>query len=451
VELGTHCPEQPSSAAARWFAIVDGAGGAARVRLAATLADPTGAPDLDVRAAVFDRDGDGRDDITLEVAIAGGGAPLEPGPRVSTLIAFLDRPAGLSRDAGVTEASFDAIAASASARAPRVKEAGSIPGLAAQARALWRSVCADGDSPRLVPVAGTGAIRCGAFRALSDLGFAEVKAYATLGDPLRAALALDRTEPQVGTKTGTRLAEAKKWIAQLAPASADRLLRSIAAVPLAPRPRQIAWGALAFEPNGKLLVRTRAGVVRVDPDLGDEASSGTPDWPMEVASPDGSMRWIEAFDPCDGLPLRATFELASGSDERDVPLPVPPQLAGHCAGSRGAPARVIPVAWGAAGLEAIIESVPVLVSNDLTHASPLAAFLGQPSATGAPRSPSGSALVVPTEVGFLVRGPQRTRLLRGADLDGTYDEQHDCVVSEDGTHVACVRRGRAWVGTWDAP
>jgi len=46
----------------------------------------------------------------------------------------------------------------------------------------------------------------------------------------------------------------------------------------------------------------------------------------------------------------------------------------------------------------------------------------------------------PTGAGLLVRGPGRARLLRAAELDGTYIEQSDCVVSDDATHIACVRR-----------
>jgi hypothetical protein len=449
-ELGASCPEQPSNAPARWVAIVDAAGGG-NVRLAATIADPTGAPALQVSALAGDRDGDGRDDFVVEVAIEGGGAPLEPGPHVAAALAFFDRPAGLSRDAGATDASFGALAAAATSRASRSREAAEVPAVAAQVRALWRAVCSDGGSPRVVPVAGTGAITCGASRALEEVGLAEVRAYATLGDPLRASLAFDRSQLPPSTHTPARIADAKKWISQLAPFAAARLLRSVAAVPVAPRAREIAWGALAFEPSGKLLVKTRAGVVRVDPDLGDESSAGTPDWPSAVTSPDGGLRWTDAFDPCDGLPLRATFELASGSDDRDIALPVPAPPSARCAGGHGAPVRVNPVAWGPRGLEAFVETEPVFISNDLSQATPVAAFLDQPPVAGAPRSPDGKRLVVPSGFGFVVRGGARARVLRASELDGTYGDQRECVVSSDETHVGCVREGRAWVGTWDAP
>jgi hypothetical protein len=136
---------------------------------------------------------------------------------------------------------------------------------------------------------------------------------------------------------------------------------------------------------------------------------------------------------------------------RDVALPVAPSLGDRCSGSRGAPARALAVAWGPGGLEALVEGQPLLVVPEASRASVLAAFPDAPSARGAPRSPDGKVLVVSTSVGLLVRGASRSRLLRAAELDGTWAEQRDCAVSNDGTHVACVRAGKAWVGAWDAP
>jgi hypothetical protein len=450
VELGQECPADPSSAPVRWLAVLAG-GAIPRVRLAATLADPAGAPALSIDADGSDRDGDGREDIALRVTIEGGGAPLEPGPRVSATIAWLDRPAGLGRDAGATESAFAALASSAFARAARSKEAPGVPGLVTQTRALWRATCAEGGAPRIVAVAGAGTIGCGVGRALETLGLAAVRAYATMNDPVRAALALDRAERAPATRAASRAAEAQTWVTQLAPLTAARMLRAVGAVPLEPKGHEPAWGPLAFESGGKLLVKTSAGVVRVDPDQGDEDAAGGVDWKPAVTSPDGTVRWIEAYDPCDGLPLRATFATGGGDDLRDVAIPVAPALAGRCAGSRGAPAKAIPMAWGPRGLEAIVEGDFILMASNLESATPLAAFLDQPATRGSPRSPDGKTFVVATEAGLMVQGPSRSRLLRARELDGTYGDQRSCTVSDDATHVACVRAGRAWVGTWDAP
>jgi hypothetical protein len=447
-ELGATCPVGASSAPDRWVALV-GAGPEAKVRLAVSIADPAGAASLSVDGDAVDRDGDGLEDLALRITIEGGGAPVEPGPRVGAVLAWFDRRAGLSRDPAKTESSFASLAAAAAARAVRAKEAPGVPSYVAQMRALWRAMCADGGSPRVVGVVGTGPITCGAARALEDAGIAEVRAYVTTGDSLRAALALDRAQRPPASRTASRTTDAQRWIAQVAPVSTAQAVRALAAVPVVEGGREPAWGSLAFEPGGKLLVRTRAGVVRVDPDAGDEASAGgVPAWKPAVISLDGTMRWIETYDPCDGLPLRATFAPTGGDELRDVALPVAPPLGNRCAGSRGALARALPIAWGPAGIEAIVEGEPLLVSADLAHASPLAAFLGQPATPGAPRSPDGNTMVVSTGAGLLVRTATRTRLLRAPELDATYGEQRDCAVSNDATHVACVRGAKAWVGTW---
>jgi hypothetical protein len=449
VELGVQCP-MITNAPDRWVAVASTDPNPA-IRLAATLFDPPGAPALTVEGDGSDRDGDGRPDVALRVTLEGGGAPFEPGPRVSATLGWLDRPAGLSRDTGITEASFSALASAAMARAAKAKEAAAVPRFVAQARALWRAACADGGMPRLVGVTGTGAIPCGSARALEELGLAEVRAYAILGDPVRAALAFDRAERAPAARTPSRAADAQVWITQLAPVASARAVRTVAAVPIAASGHEPSWGALAFEPDGKLLVRTRAGPVRVDPETGDETAAGAAaDWKPAVTSPDGAMRWIEAYDPCDGVALHATF--ASGDDMRDVALPVVPPLGDRCGGSRGAPARALPLAWTAAGLEAIVESDAVLVAPDLARASTLAALVDQPGPRGSPVSPDGKTLVVAGAPGLLVRSaPGRARVLRAPELEGTYRDQRDCAVSNDGARVACVRGGKAWVGLWEAP
>jgi hypothetical protein len=448
-ELGATCAGHSSTGPDRWVALVRG-GAEPKVRLAATIADPPGAALLSVEGDAEDRDGDGLEDVALRVNIEGGGAPFEPGPRVSAVFVWLDRSAGLSRDIAATESSFSLLAATASTHAMRAKDAPTVPGFVRQARALWRAACADAGAPRMVVVAGSGAITCGAARALEEIGLAEVRAYVTNGDPMRAALALDRAEYSPASRTPSRASEAERWIAQLAPIAHARAVRAIAAMPNVPAGHGPTWGSLVFEPSGKLLVRTRAGVVRVDPDAGDEtAAEGVAEWRTAVTSPEGTMRWIETYDPCDGLPLHATFAPIGGDDLREIALPIAAPLGGRCVGSRGAPAHALPVAWGPSGIEAIIDGEPVLISPDLVHAAPLNASLGQPVTAGAPRSPDGKTLVVPTGIGLLVLGAARPRLLRAPELDGTYADQRECAVSNDGAHVACVRAGKAWVGAWD--
>ncbi len=273
----------------------------------------------------------------------------------------------------------------------------------------------------------------------------------------RRAIRCERRSPSnravrpPAARSPSHWSEAQVWITQLAPVAAARRVRGVAAVPLESPAHELSWGSLAFEPGGKLLVRTLAGPVRVDPEAGDEAAAeSAADWKSGVSSPDGSMRWIEAYDPCDGVAVHATF--AGRDDLRDVALPVLPPLGDRCAGSRGAPVRSLPIAWPAVGLEAIVDGEPLLVSTDLGRASELGSLVDLHGGRGAPVSPDGRTLVVPTGVGLLVRSlDARARLLRAPELDGTYADQRDCTVSNDATHVACVHAGKAWVGTWEGP
>ena len=447
-ELAVVCAEQAASFPWRWIGIVS-AEAAPRLRASALVVDPDGAPTLTVDAETSDFDKDGHDDLLLRVTLEGGGAPFEPGPKLSAIVKWLDRSAGMSREADEPEASLHAIALTAMARAAKPKDAASVPLLVHQARALYVALCAEGGTPRLTRVMGDHPIQCGSSHALEELTLAETRAYATLGDPLRAAGALDSGGLFPATRTATRVTDAQGWVAKLAPVSLATALRTVLAVPLSEHGPTPTWGALAFEPSGTLLVRTPSGVARVDPVSGDESdASGVTAWKSQVLSPDGASRLLSIIDHCDGFALRATIATVADGREKEVLLPIAPHIGARCDGTRGLAVRILPVAWGALGLEVIAAGFPALVAPDLLRAAPLAQPLGQPVTSGAPRSPDGKTLVVPTTEGILVVG-SRARLLRAKELEGAYGELYDCVVSNDASRVACVRGGRAFVGIWD--
>jgi hypothetical protein len=447
-ELGALCGEQAASTPLRWIGIVSAQ---TTPRLVASLlvVDPPGAPTLTVDAEAPDFDNDGHDDLLLRVTLEGGDAPFEPGPRLSAVVRWLDRPAGMSREADEPEASIHAIAVTALSRAAKPKDAVSVPRLVQQARALYVALCAEGGTPRLTRVMGDHPIQCGASHALEELALAEVRAYATMGDPLRAVAALDSGRSFPATHTAARETEARGWIEKLAPPSLASTLRAVLAVPLSEHGgRTAAWGALAFEPSGKLLVRTPAGVARVDPVTGDESdANGVSPWRSAVLSPNLASRLVEVLDPCDGFALRASVTSASGGEPRSIPLPVAPRVGAKCEGGRGLPVKLLPVAWGALGLEFVAAGSPILVSPDLTRAVPIGQTLDQPMTLGSPRSPDGKTRVIATTSGILVLG-SRPRLFRAKELEGAYGDLYDCAVSDDAVRVACVRGGSAFVGIW---
>jgi hypothetical protein len=450
VEVGEACARGsgPETGPDRVVALVAWSGGM-RPRLAFTVADPPDAPSLAFDLDGADVDGDGLDDVTLHVTLEGGGAPFEPGPPVHAVFRWFDRPAGMSREPGEPEGSLHAIAALAAQHAVKPKETASALALAAAGRFFFQAVCRESPGRRVASGPGETPLSCEAGHALEEIGLAETRAYTTSGDALGAIAALDAAELPPANHTAARVTEAAAWIAALAPTVQATAVRAIGAVPLL-GPERSSWGALRFEPTGSLLVRTPAGVVRVDPVHGDEVAAGVASWPTAVTSPDGRGRYEGAFVPCRGAALEALLATGEGGAAASVALPLASPVAARCTSGERDPVPSIPVAWGPGGLELVVSGSPVLVASDGSKASTLFQWLGQPVTPGAPRSPDGSVLVLPTTQGIAVRG-QKTRLLRAKELEHGYVELRDCVVSDDAARVACVRGGVAFVGLWPPP
>jgi len=449
VDLGSHCPHLGGAIGARrWVAIVASDGAKPVVRLAVTLASD--APELRVDGQAVDLDGDGVADVSLRVTLDDApSASSRSASAVGASVTWLDRPAGLSQNISATEASFSSLAAAALSRAGRPKEVSSVLGSVAQARLLYRAICAEAGAPRMTAVTGAGSIACGGARALEELGLAEVRAFATMGDGLRAALALERAGRSPAARTPSRVAEATSWITKASPTVLPRFVRAIAAVPNVPPGRGPSWGPLAFLPSGKLLVSTKAGVAIMTPETGDEAAAeDIAAWSFVVSSPDLVVRWTDVVDPCDGSGLHARFTSGPHDEAGDVLLPVSSPLGFACSLGRRPDVRLLPVAWDASGIEAFVDGTAVHVQTNLSGATPIASFTEAPSRRGGPRSPDGGSLVVSTSSGLVVRSGGKDRLFRASELDGTYDQQQVCTVSNDANHVACVLNGKAWVGAW---
>ncbi len=446
LELGAKCPLAPAHEPSRFIAVVAFAP-QPRVHFSASVVDPPGAPSLLVEADGSDRDADGIDDVAVRVALEGGGAPLEPLLRASATLVWFDRPAGMSREEGEPDAALRGLAAAAASLAARAKDAHQVAPKVRAVRAVYDALCAEGGSPRLLRVSADRPLSCGVSRALEEAGLAEVRALATLGAPIQASAALVRAQLSPATKTASRTHDAETWILQVSPPALATALRQVAAVPMIERAREPSWGALAFEPGGTLLVRTAVGVVRVDPETGDEADArDVAPWSMAVVSPDGASRFVAAYNACDGSSLHATIAPTGDGQIRDVVLPIAPPPGARCVGGKGDAASAVALAWGPSGLEAIVGGVPVLVSA-AERASLLQSPLSQPVSLGSPRAPGGKLLVLPTPLGLIVEGA-KSRTLRARELDGAYGELRDCTVSDDGKRAACVRAGHAWVGVW---
>lgn len=453
VEIGEACLPGVSPVSPTREVMLLAWSGSLRTRLDLAVVDPPNAPALAFDLDGADADGDGLDDVTVRVSLEGGGPPFEPRPPVHATFRWFDRPAGMSRQPGEPEASFHAMAAVGAQRAAKPKEAATGLAVVQAGKVLFQAVCDESAGRRVTPVPPGAPLACEAGRALEELGLAEARAYVSLGDVLDAIAAVDAAGNPPAIRTAAKTTEATGWVTQLAPVVTATSLRAISALPLL-GPDAMAWGAMRFEPSGSVLVRSTAGVVRVDPVQGDEVeATGIPVWGSSVASPDGKVRLVSATAPCHGATLEATLTMPDAGDATRIPLPLLAPLTAPCTSGSGVPVSLTPIAWGAGGLEAVVAGSPLLFSSFTAEGAKVGALLqplGQPVTPGAPRSPDGRTTVVPTSQGIVVRG-EKARILRARELDHGYLELRDCAVSDDASRVACVRGGRAFVGIWPVP
>ena len=440
-EIGSACTKGPAS---RGAIVVRLAAPGPAVAFDAVIVDPPLAAKLVLDIDATDRDRDGSDDVVLHVALEG----VDAQPRLGASLAFFDRSAGPSRDPEEPEASLKAIAAQAVSKA-KTKDAKTVPPLVAQLRALYRAMCQEGGAPRLTSIHGGGATSCGASKALEDAGVAEVRAWISLHDTLRAFVAADQAQGAPATKTASQTSTIAKMLSELAPTT-DAHVHFLTTLPDPTHEGRPEWSPLAFESSGALLVRNAGKVVRVDPVSYAEEAVDVPAWKDDVLGPDGKLRWVEAYHACEGATLRATF--AGEADMIDVPLPVPPRLGKTCswrgAEAHGDPATAVPVAWTTRGLEALVAGELLLVQPEpgsTPGATALGAFLDEPAPPGSPLSPNGKNFAIASKNGVLVHR-DKWALVRSGELEPYADTQR-CVISDDGHGLACVRRRKAVLAT----
>jgi len=425
------------------------------IRWSARISEPASGWSLGLDVEALDRDGDGVDDPAFSFVLEGGGPPYEPGERVVAKLRYWDRPAGLSRDRTEPEASFQWIAQVAAARAVKKATAISVAAHVRRLRLLHAAMCAEGGWPWL-EIGGERGLKCGPSRGLEEGGAAEIRAAVTLGDLFTASAARERlTLPSV-TKTKKTREDVDKWILGAAP-SVWGITRDIKAIPSTPSKGAPAWGALAFEKSGSLLVRTNTGVVRVDATTNDESEANdVTSWPWEVMWPGKDVRLGAVVDACEAPYLGARVaghDVPTGAALLPLPM-LPPMSTSRCPEGKSASWLATPVAWGPSGLYALVDHEPVIVPLELTTASGARSSGTVPApgsrvegafVQGSPRSPNGAFLVTATRFG-VVRREDATggnAFVRAKELEGLYGSLRECTISDSGARLACIREGKA--------
>jgi len=411
------------------------------IRWSARVAEPPSGFSFTIDVEATDQDGDGVDDPTFLFGLEGGGPPWESGDRVSAKVPYWDRPAGLARDRKFPEMSLQLIAQRASSFASKKPEAPKALILARRLRILHAALCTEGGAPWL-EIGGERGVGCGASKALEDGGLAEVRASITSGDPLVAIA----TRERLAAASVARTKKTREDIDKLIEGSVHAVwgsAREIKSLPSTPSKGAPAWGSLAFESSGKLLVRSTIEVVRVDPTTFSEVICEEPSWPWEVKVPEKDARLSAVTDTCDAPNLSARFaghDVPTGATL--IPISLFPTFAPSRCGGSGANIPAVPVAWMEGGLYTLVAHEPVMIPALTRTAMPLAPatpVLG-PFVQGAPRSPNGSFFVVPTRFGLLRRDSASPfSIVRVKDLEGLYPQLRECAIADGGGKIACVR------------
>ncbi len=403
------------------------------------LAAPAPGETLRLEVVSRDRDSDGRDDVEMTLLFA---AP--PAPELRASFVWLDRPAGLSRDAFEPLASFVRLASLETVRAGSARSGGAaaaaevsraIAANVANARRLYSTLCAESGVARVALDSGSE-LSCGDLRApFEALTMASINAELAAGHPERALAAL---EQHSWFPTGAR-ADTERFLARERTQLLSKLVkrRVIKLVPLQALPRAADAGPhlspISFHADGSLLLLTPSGVVRAAPDgrFEYDASAEVDAWSMAVISRAGEQLRGVAF-PCDRSEVSWLARAPGGSVLPPIPTELVAPRPGVCrAGSGFEAPRIAPVAWSEAGIAGFLGTI--WVGPRPPH-PPL----------GSPLSPNGRYSIVSIADGLLVAGNDKPALWVFDD-PAVPARLRDCVVSNNAQAAACVMAGRAYV------
>jgi len=367
-----------------------------------------------------DRDGDGREDVKLTFTLTG-----PEGARASAALAFVDRAAGVSRDAAEPRASL-----LLGAKAILTKAGPTAAAEVDAMRRLLSALCAEGATPRVFDSEGSP-LRCEDLGSVVDtLARAEVLSRLSAKDALGAVAVITRSDWYFKKIS----ADAEKSITK---ELTKRLLAvKPSASPLTAKPKAAKgphFSPLWFEQDGALLIETDSGVVRASRDGTTEtaidADGGTPAWPLDVADTTGR-RLTGSLCACDSSEIQLAIADQAGTPQAGLPTRLLAPRPGGCKGRFSCPDPT-PVATSDSGFS-------VLIAGALSEPKKSGKSLPSP---GSARSPDGSWLVAATALGLVVTGPaQELWKLPDAPVDARHAQ--DCVVANDRAAVACVSDGK---------
>jgi hypothetical protein len=394
---------------------------------------------LELSVDSTDRDGDGRDDVAVNISLQSAPSPTPQARPVSVPLVWLDRVSGLARDTSEPVRTFTELASAEAARA-RGKAASPVVTVnVSNLRRLYFSLCSESGTPRIFDHEGA-AFRCGALgKALEQLAFAELRAWLKQGRLADAFSVLTRDgwyfAPLSEQRRTELIKEATRGMKQLDVSRASTLE---ARPPRRAGPR---FSPLDFESQGTLLVQNADGLTRVSADASREerisADAGSPSWPLEVVSARG-LRWSGVSYACDRSELLLTYVDSRSAPGEPQPTDLLAPRPGACrGGSVPQTPDPAPLGWSDGALTAIVAGATV--GPPFIAKARLA-----PHTPGTPFSPDGRWFVAVTPLGLLLDGakPELWRAPSNGGPLGALRTLSDCVVANEARAAACIQAGR---------
>jgi hypothetical protein len=362
-----------------------------------------------------DRDGDGTDDIEVNVTLTSPSGVEETLP-----LRWLVRTAGASREPEAPLATISKHSSALLISAVRKAEREKVPGQVDAARRLLTAVCSELGSPILFGPSGEK-LTCGAILpVLSRFVEAEVKAYLGANQPGRALGAVERASWfGKGAKRDaglTRLLEAKIPVVP-----AQRLARFRVTPKTSPLPYSTP---LTFDELGQLWLLTDDKPKRLtmegDPPLITPATEEQPEkiiqppkWTIELPGPNG--KTLKAVVPsCERSEVLLAFEENNAPLGAPTPLPLLAPRPGKCAGFAPEPLAATPLSWSGGALL-------LAVAGETFTSQAMPALPKVPSAWE-------------TSLGLAVVVDEKLSLWTGPETAGL----HHCAVDATKGRVACL-------------
>lgn len=402
------------------------------VRLHLRLAEPVADEQVTVTTSSADVDGDGHDDATLAFELHTSESGTDASPTkvqpAAVRLTWLDRAAGMARDNIEPRKSFTSLGNLEQVRAKGQNTSRQVARRIDFARRLFAYLCKESATFRVTDVDGTP-ISCGDLTPAFDSWVsADVTAAITQRHFARAVLAYEQGSwfgAGLSTK-GTKAIEKSLRDAIGTKAVTAHALDVKAATP-APGPH---YSPLRYVEDALFLI-TPHGVQRFQAGTLADASDEVDPWTLVAFGPEAQRLSQLAF-PCNEANVVGSSQTNTGNFGTALVTDVLSPRPGVCDGRSTSPdIEFRPVAWTREGLSAYLGPVAVGASSRFR----------QP---GSPQSNNGNWAISSGKLGILVQNPTSAEFWSTPPDLGRFT---DCVISDSGSHAACLQGSRVIVLT----